>query len=150
MTTVACARCGAAMSEVSRYCGACGMDHSPVRQYSETSVQQPLQSTAAPGHHVASRGFGQMFGLDPRIAFLAFVVDFMLFSGGAASVAATAGLALPFLFFISCIAGAVLGFATHKAQKKWYGDDSETAMIKGVVVGLLTAIPVGIPAIVWV
>lgn len=147
---VACARCGAAMNDVSRFCGACGMDHSPARQYPGASVQQPWQSSAAPGHHIASRGFGQMFGLDPRIAFLAFVVDFMLFSGGAASVIGTAGLALPILLFISTMAGAALGFVTHKAQMKWYGDDSETALIKGVVVGLLTAIPVGIPAIVWV
>jgi len=91
-----------------------------------------------------------MFGLDPRIAFLAFVVDFMLFSGGALSVAATGGLALPILVCFSTIAGAVLGFATHKAQMKWYGDDQESALIKGIIVGLLTAIPVGIPAIVWV
>jgi hypothetical protein len=91
-----------------------------------------------------------MFGLDPRIAFLAFVVDFMLFSGGALSVAATAGLSLPILFCISTIAGAVLGFATQKAQMKWYGDDRESALIKGLIVGLLTAIPVGIPVLVWV
>lgn len=147
---VACARCGTAMNEVSRFCGACGMDHSPGRQPGGTSVQQPWQSLTRPGEHIASRGFEQMFGLDPRIAFLAFVVDFMLFSGGAASVAATAGLTLPILLFLSTIAGAALGFITHRAQMKWYGDDSESALIKGVVVGLLTAIPVGIPAIVWV
>jgi hypothetical protein len=33
---------------------------------------------------------------------------------------------------------------------KWYGDDHDSAMIKAGIVGLLTAIPVGIPAIVWV
>jgi hypothetical protein len=122
-----------------------------MRQHPGASVQQqPWQSPAASEHPAASRGFGQMFGLDPRIAFLAFIVDFMLFSGGAASLAATAGLALPVLLFISTLAGLALGFVTKKAQMKWYGDDSETATIKGVVVGLLTAIPVGIPAIVWV
>lgn len=147
---VGCARCGAAMIETNRFCGVCGMDHSPARQYPGASVQQPWQSQTDPAHHGASRGFGQMFGLDPRIAFLAFIVDFMLFSGGAVSLVATAGLTLPVLFFISSIAGVVLGFATHKAQMKWYGDDSESARIKGLIVGLLTAIPVGIPAIVWV
>jgi hypothetical protein len=147
---VGCARCGAAMNETNRFCGICGMDHSPVRQYPGANVQQPWQSSEATAHHAASRGFGQMFGLDPRIAFLAFIVDFMLFSGGAVSLVATAGLTLPVLFVISSIAGAVLGYATQKAQMKWYGDDSESALIKGVVVGLLTAIPVGIPAIVWV
>ena len=33
---------------------------------------------------------------------------------------------------------------------KWYGDDHDSAAIKAGIVGLLTAIPVGIPAIVWV
>jgi predicted PurR-regulated permease PerM len=33
---------------------------------------------------------------------------------------------------------------------KWYGDDHDSAMIKASIIGLLTAIPVGIPAIVWV
>lgn len=145
----ACARCGTAMTETYRFCGVCGMDHSPVRPY-PGAVQQAPQDSGSQSHHSSSRGFGQMFGLDPRIAFLAFVVDFMLFSGGALSVAATAGLSLPLLVCISVIAGAVLGFVTEKAQMKWYGDDHETARLKGFIVGLLTAIPVGIPLIVWV
>lgn len=145
-----CARCGTAINETNRFCGVCGMDHSPLRAYPGAGVQQAPQTPNPPSDHVSSRGFGQMFGLDPRIAFLAFVVDFMLFSGGALSVAATGGLSLPVLMFISSIAGAVLGFATHRAQMKWYGDDREAALIKGVIVGLLTAIPVGIPMIVWI
>jgi hypothetical protein len=146
----ACARCGTAMNETNRFCGVCGMDHSPARTYPGATVQQAPPYSGPPSEHVPSRGFGQMFGLDPRIAFLAFVVDFMLFSGGALSVAATAGLSLPILVCISTIAGAVLGFATQKAQMKWYGDDRESALIKGLVVGLLTAIPVGIPVLVWI
>lgn len=146
----ACARCGTAMNETNRFCGVCGMDHSPVRQHPGAGVQQALQDFGQSTHHVSARGFGQMFGLDPRIAFLAFIVDFMLFSGGALSVAATAGLSLPILVCLSTIAGAVLGFATQKAQMKWYGDDRESALIKGLIVGLLTAIPVGIPALVWI
>lgn len=142
-----CSGCGASMSEASRFCSLCGKDNAPVRQYAAGAVQQ---FPAAQGHHPVSRGFGQMFGLDPRIAFLAFVVDFMLFSGGTVSVVATLGLSLPALLFISSVAGAVLGFITHKAQMKWFGDDHESALIKGVLVGLLTAIPVGIPAIVWI
>jgi hypothetical protein len=147
---VYCSACGASMSEASRFCSLCGMDNAPLRQYAATGVPQQNQPPVVQGHPFASRGFGQMFGLDPRIAFLAFLVDFMLFSGGALSVAATAGLSLPVLLFISSVAGVVLGFITHKAQMKWFGDDHESALIKGVVVGLLTAIPVGIPAVVWV
>lgn len=146
----ACARCSTAMDETNRFCGVCGMDHSVARQYPGATVQEAPQSPGLPFHQVASRGFGQMFGLDPRLAFLAFVVDFMLFSGGALSVVATAGLTLPVLLGISMLAGLVLGFLTYKAQMSWYGDDKDSAMIKGGIVGLLTAIPVGIPALVWV
>jgi hypothetical protein len=89
-----------------------------------------------------SRGFTQLFGLDPRIAFLMFVVDLMLFSGAVF----TLGLLIP----IAVVAGMVLGFITYRAQIKWYGDDRETALIKGVIVGLLTAIPTPLPAVVYV
>jgi hypothetical protein len=89
-----------------------------------------------------SRGFTQLFGLDPRIAFLTFIVDAMLFGG----VALTAGLLIP----VALVAGVVLGFITYRAQMKWYGDDRESALIKGVIVGLLTAIPTPLPAILYV
>jgi hypothetical protein len=88
-----------------------------------------------------SRGFSQLFGLDPRIAFLMFVIDLMLFSGAVL----TAGLLIP----IALVAGIVLGFITYRAQMKWYGDDRDSALIKGIIVGLLTAIPTPLPAIVY-
>ncbi|MBV9761489.1 MAG: hypothetical protein JO340_13070 [Acidobacteriaceae bacterium] len=134
------------MNDSARFCSACGANSAPATQYS-VPIQQPY--FAASPHHPASKGLGQVFGLDPRIAFLAFVVDFMLFSGGALSVAASVGLSLPVLFFISLIAGVALGSLTYKAQMSWYGDDRDSALIKGGIVGLLTAIPVGIPALVW-
>jgi hypothetical protein len=89
-----------------------------------------------------TRGFIQLFGLDPRIAFLMFIVDMMLFGGNVI----TFGLLLP----ISVVAGLVLGFLTYRAQLKWYGDDRESALIKSVAVGLLTAIPTPLPAIFYV
>jgi hypothetical protein len=89
-----------------------------------------------------TRGFTQLFGLDPRIAFLMFVVDMMLFGGNVL----TFGLLLP----ISVAAGLVLGFVTYRAQMKWYGDDRESALIKSMAVGLLTAIPTPLPAILYV
>jgi hypothetical protein len=89
-----------------------------------------------------TRGFTQLFGLDPRIAFLMFVVDMMLFGGNVL----TFGLLLP----ISVAAGLVLGFVTYRAQLKWYGDDRESALIKSMAVGLLTAIPTPLPAILYV
>lgn len=80
-----------------------------------------------------------MFGLDPRVAFLTFLVDAMLFSG---DVLSGGGLVL-----FSMFVGAVLGLVAYKAQMKWYGDDRDSALIKGIAVGLLTAIPVPLPAI---
>jgi len=88
-----------------------------------------------------SRGFTQVFGLDPRIAFLTFIVDMMLFGGEVLSF----GLLIP----VSLVAGIVLGIITYRAQIKWYGDDPEAAQIKGLIIGLLTAIPTPLPAILY-
>jgi len=88
------------------------------------------------------RGLTQVFGLDPRIAFLAFIVDMMLFG----AEVLTFGLLIP----VSLAAGIVLGFITYRAQMKWYGDDREAALIKGLIIGLLTAIPTPLPAVVFV
>jgi hypothetical protein len=90
----------------------------------------------------ASRGFTQIFGLDPRIAFLTFVIDLMLFGG----VVLTWGLLIP----LALVVGIVLGFITYRAQMRWYGDDRESALIKGVIIGLLTAIPTPLPAILYI
>jgi hypothetical protein len=104
--------------------------------YFPQAVTQPL-----PVHHPAerARGFGQWFGIHPTIAFLALVVDLMLFGGEVL----TLGSILP----ISIGAGALLGYITYLAQRKWYGDDKESAMIKGLILGFLTAIPTPLPAI---
>jgi hypothetical protein len=89
----------------------------------------------------APRGLTQLFGLDPRIAFLMFLIDLMLFGGEVL----TLGLLIP----VAMIAGVVLGFITYRAQKRWYGDDHDAALIKGAIVGLLTAIPTPLPAIAY-
>jgi hypothetical protein len=88
-----------------------------------------------------ARGFTQVFGLDPRIAILTFIVDLMLNAGDLV----TMGLLLP----VSIAAGLALGYITYKAQMNWYGDDKESAKIKAVIVGLLTAIPTPLPAILY-
>ena len=89
-----------------------------------------------------TKGFAQTFGLDPRVAFVTLIVDLMLNAGEVASL----GVLVP----ASIAAGAVVGYITYKAQMKWYGDDSESAKIKAVVLGLLTAIPTPLPAILYV
>lgn len=90
-------------------------------------------------HLAKARGFGQLFGLHPGIAALAMIVDLMLFGGDVV----TAGAILP----LSVGCAAVLGFITYKTQRRWYGDDKDAALIKSLILGLLTAIPAPIPAI---
>jgi ABC-type xylose transport system permease subunit len=63
----------------------------------------------------------------------------MLFGGEVATMGAGALLSVP--------AGVVLGVITYKAQRHWYGDDRESALIKGLIVGLLTAIPTSLPGL---
>ena len=103
------------------------------------SSPPPMRSDA---HHVAARGFGQMFGLHPGLAFLTFVVDAMLFGAEAGSL----GTSFP----ISLAASVVLGILAYRAQMKWYGDDSENAAIKAGILAFLTAIPTPLPALVYV
>jgi hypothetical protein len=82
----------------------------------------------------ASRGLAQTFGLDIRAAILAVIVDLMVFGGDVASLGALLPIAIG-------VAG-VLAFIVYKIQVKWYKDDHDSALIKALIIGLLTAIPV--------
>jgi hypothetical protein len=84
----------------------------------------------------ASRGLAQMFGLDIRAAFLAVLVDLMVFAGDTFS--------LETLLPLGIGVAAVLGFIVYRIQRKWYNDDHESALIKAMIIALLTAIPVPI------
>ena len=102
----------------------------------------PVREAQAPQpgpnpHQMAARGFGQSFGLHPAISLFTVAVDVMLHSADVLS----AGLLLP----LSVMGGVVLAAVTYRAQQKWYGDDRESAGIKAVIVGLLTAIPSPLP-----
>jgi hypothetical protein len=91
-------------------------------------------------HHGAqARGFTQRFGIHPAIASLTLIVDLMLFGGEVA----TLGAILP----VSIGAGFVLGLIAYMGQRKWYGDDRDSAAIKALILGFLTAIPTPLPAI---
>jgi hypothetical protein len=114
----------------------------PVAATSWERPEEPLVPSSATPHHVAARGFGQMFGLHPGIAFLTFIVDAMLFGAEAGSL----GTSFP----ISLAASVALGIIAYKAQMKWYGDDSENAGIKAAILAFLTAIPTPLPALLYV
>ena len=101
-------------------------------------VQEPqTREPAANPQQLAARGFGQSFGLHPAMALFTVAVDVMLHSADVLS----GGLLVP----LSVIGGGVLAAVTYRAQQKWYGDDKESAGIKAVIVGLLTAIPSPLP-----
>jgi len=102
--------------------------------------QNPRQTGIAHGNHqnVAAHkgGLIQTFGLDIRVAGLAILVDVLAFSGDVVS----AGLLYP----VELISAVVLSVITYKIQKHWYGDDHQSALIKALLIGLITAIPVPI------
>ena len=168
-----CTKCGGAVDGEDRYCGRCGAAVAPPTSGPALSMQGvPFQAAALQvvpaqagagqvgagqvgpgmqmpsgsgqqGHHSAvTKGFAQTFGLDPRVAFVTLIVDLMLNAGEVASL----GVLVP----ASIAAGAVVGYVAYKAQMKWYGDDSESAKIKALILGLLTAIPTPLPALLYV
>jgi hypothetical protein len=96
-------------------------------------------SVPAPVHKPGRHGFLQTFGLDVRVAALVLIVDGMVFTG----TVLTGGV----LYAVEVAAGGVLGFITYKIQRHWYGDGHNSALIKGLIVGLLTAIPVPLTSI---
>lgn len=77
--------------------------------------------------------FCQKFGLHPVAAMGLFVVDWMLFGEEVASGGVGWVISLP--------VGAMLGFAAILIQRHAYKDEMAPALAKGLLVGLLTAIP---------
>jgi hypothetical protein len=134
-----CSSCGTPVYGSGRFCSACGTLQTLLP--SPQPVYPPLPSSINP-HHVAARGFAQIFGLHPAVAFLTLMVDTMLFGGDVV----TLGTSLP----LDITAAGILGFIAYKAQRKWYGDDKESAVIKALTLALLTSIPTNIPAFLYV
>ena len=134
-----CTQCGASIQEGNQFCGKCGTkaEIAAVELRAPRFWRVPAKDQAT----VPQRRFSQVFGLDPRIAFLTLIVDMMLNAGELLSM----GMLVP----VSMMAGIVLGYVVYKAQINWYGDDQESAKIKAIVIGLLTAIPTPIPELLY-
>jgi hypothetical protein len=98
--------------------------------------------TGASPHQLAARGFGQIFGIHPIPTFTTLTVNAMLFGG----TIVTMGALLP----LAIVVAAILGFIVYKAQRRFYLDDHDAALIKALAVGLITAIPVGLPTLLTV
>lgn len=133
-----CAHCRNGIHEASRFCSVCGKPISSATQMQNMQSYQ-VPTYPLPNNRVAvsAGGFAQVFGLDPRVVFLTTVVDTMLFGGQFITLGTSSLLSVP--------VGIVLGVITYKAQRHWYRDDRESAIIKGLIVALLTAIPTSLP-----
>jgi hypothetical protein len=137
-----CTQCGAAVADAHQYCWNCGAKaETSARVPGRPGAQTPVVQVEA-GRTTPPKGFMRLFGLDPRIAFATLIVDMMLNAGDLA----TMGLLVP----VSVAAGVVMGFVTYRAQMSWAGDDKESARIKGIIIGLLTAIPTPIPELLYI
>jgi hypothetical protein len=136
-----CTQCGATVQDAHQYCWNCGNQAESAGRV-PAKRNPPVAYTAVRSQEPTHRKFGQMFGLDPRIAFLTLIVDMMLNAGDVISM----GLLLP----VSIAAGAVLGYIVYRAQINWYGDDKESAKIKALIIGLLTAIPTPLPELLYI
>ena len=79
------------------------------------------------------KDLSKTFGLHPLTAIVLLVVDWMLFG----EEIATGGIG----WLISLPVGVLLGLAAVMIQKHAYEDENGSAIAKGLVVALLTAIP---------
>lgn len=135
-----CSRCGFIANQSSPFCPGCGTATGAALPAQTLQTYPPSgQYSPYAQHATHARGFGQVFGIHPAVASLTLIVDLMLFGGEIA----TMGAILP----ISIGAGAVLGVISYLAQRKWYGDDKDSAALKALILGFLTAIPTPLPAI---
>ena len=135
-----CSRCGFTANQASPFCPGCGTQTGFTLPVQNLQTWPPTPQYQPYGQHAArARGFGQSFGIHPAIASLTLIVDLMLFGGEVA----TMGAILP----VSIGAGAVLGLIAYLGQRKWYGDSKDSAAIKALILGFLTAIPTPLPAI---
>ena len=96
-------------------------------------VATPERNVLSPQAAGAYKGLAQMFGLDLRAAVLVILVDLMLVGIDVISFGA--------FIVMGLVVAGVLGYIVYKIQKQWFGDDHESALIKALIVGLLTAIP---------
>lgn len=82
--------------------------------------------------------FLHKIGLHPLTAFGMLIVDWMLFSADVTGVG----------WLVSCSVAAVLTIPCILIQRFVYKDNWSIAIAKGVIVGIITAIPTPLPAII--
>ncbi|HEU4326491.1 MAG TPA: hypothetical protein VFS21_25340 [Roseiflexaceae bacterium] len=86
------------------------------------------------------QNISQTLGLHPLVGFGMVAVDLMLFGGEAATVGVTWAVSVP--------VALALAIPCVLLQRYSYGDSWGVAVGKGALIGLLTAIPTPLPALV--
>jgi hypothetical protein len=133
-------------------CGASMVDEPSQEVIPPRADYMPATARVSNPDYATARGFGRIFGLHSGVAFFTIAVNGMLFGkDGLALVLApvVGGADIPPALIISMIAGAVVGYITYLGQMKWYADDHESAKIKALITGVLTAIPTGLPGMLF-
>jgi hypothetical protein len=113
----------------------------PPQHYAPPTYPQPPYPPQPPAdwksHPATSHGIAQTFGLHPAGVVLTLVVNTMVFVTGLGTLGVGWLTSIP--------VGLVLGGIIYHIQKKWYGDDHESALLKACIVAFLTAIPSSLP-----
>lgn len=100
----------------------------PQDLFNKVNSAKSAQEAQAPNISLLHR-----FGISPVVAAVFFFADWVLFGGELISG--------PFLIPIAIAVGVVLAMWSAKKQQAEYGDCRKMALIKGIVLGILTAIP---------
>ncbi len=113
-------------------------DFTPLMRSDAHQIAAPINNI----QQAAARGFGQCGAYIPA--------SLCSCSSWTQCCSVVQPSALGASFPVSLAAACVLGFITYRAQMRWYGDDSENARIKAVILAFLTAIPTPLPAFLYV
>jgi hypothetical protein len=154
-TMFTCQNCQTQFATPGGFCTACGTDMSYQMQQEVIPPERggEARSYAIPNAYQATaHGLGSIFGLHPAVAFFTLAVNLMMFGkDGVALLLApiTAGSDIPLALLISVGVGALIGYVTYLGQMKWDGDDHESARIKAMITGILTALPTGLPGMLF-
>ena len=151
----ACQNCFTEFTTPGGFCTKCGTDMS--YQSRPEVIPPPPRAAAAPygipnAHEATAQGLGHIFGLHPAVAFFTMAVNLMLFGkDGLALLLAlpTGGADIPISLLVSAAVGALVGYVSYLGQMKWDSDDHESAKIKALITGTLTAIPTGLPGMLF-
>jgi hypothetical protein len=85
------------------------------------------------------KNFSQMFGIHPIVAFSLFAIDWMLFGSEIVTLGTD--------WVVTAPIGLLLGIAAIFVQRYSFKDDLGVAIGKGLLLGLLTAIPTALPSL---